>query len=82
MLKESEIEIESKVKEIIADQLGVGEYELTGTTNLEFESGADDLDMFTISMRLEEKFQIDCAEDEVSLAATIEGIIKLVVGKM
>ncbi|NLZ47543.1 MAG: acyl carrier protein [Clostridiales bacterium] len=64
-----------KVKEIIVDQLGVDEEEITLETTFE-DLGVDSLDLFQIVIEIEESFniKIENAEDIKSVKDAVEFI--------
>ncbi len=65
-----------KIREIIVDQLGVSEDEVTLTTSLKEELGVDSLDLFEIIMQLEEVFGVEIPSEDLVDAVTIEDVIK------
>ena len=65
-----------KNREIIVDQLGVSEDEVTLTTSLKEELGVDSLDLFEIIMQLEEVFGVEIPSEDLVDAVTIEDVIK------
>ncbi|MCI5727107.1 MAG: acyl carrier protein [Clostridium sp.] len=65
-----------KIREIIVDQLGVSEDEVTLTTSLKEELGVDSLDLFEIIMQLEETFGVEIPSEDLVDAVTIEDVIK------
>lgn len=66
-----------KVKEIIADELGVSEDEITMDTTFE-DLGADSLDLFQIINTLEEEFDIEFDNDESSEIKTVGDAVEYV----
>ena len=64
-----------KIREIIVDQLGVSEDEVTLTTSLKEELGVDSLDLFEIIMQLEEVFGVEIPSEDLVDAVTIEDVI-------
>ena len=48
-----------KMKEIIAEQLGVEEDEITMDTSFKEDLGADSLDLFELTMALEEEYDTE-----------------------
>jgi acyl carrier protein len=65
-----------KVKEIVAEQLGVGVEELTKETSLKDDLNADSLDLFQIIMSLEETFDIEIPTEDTEKIDTIGDIEK------
>jgi len=64
----------SKVKEIIAEQLGTDVSELTPETSLKDDLNADSLDLFQIIMSLEEEFDIEIPTEDTENINTIGDI--------
>jgi acyl carrier protein len=56
--------IESKVKSIIADQLGVGEDEIKPESSFIEDLGADSLDIVELVMAMEEEFEVEIPDEE------------------
>ena len=57
-----------KMKEIIAEQLGVEEDEITPDTSFKEDLGADSLDLFEMVMALEENYGIEIPTDDTGSA--------------
>ena len=64
----------NKVKEVVANQLGVEVAELTRETSLKEELNADSLDLFQIIMSLEEEFGIEIPTEDTESINTIGDI--------
>ncbi|MBX3278286.1 MAG: acyl carrier protein [Acidobacteria bacterium] len=56
--------IEDKVKQIIVDELGVEESEVTMNASFIEDLGADSLDTVELVMRFEEEFGIEIPDEE------------------
>ena len=56
-------EIENKVKQIIVDELGVDENEVTPNARFIDDLGADSLDTVELVMRFEEEFGIEIPDE-------------------
>ena len=56
--------IETKVKSIIADQLGVGEDEIKPESSFIEDLGADSLDIVELVMAMEEEFEVEIPDEE------------------
>jgi acyl carrier protein len=57
-------EIENKVKQIIVDELGVDENEVTPNARFIDDLGADSLDTVELVMRFEEEFGIEIPDED------------------
>lgn len=55
-----------KMREIIAQQLGIDEEEITPDTSFKEDLGADSLDLFELTMALEDEYDIEISDDEIS----------------
>ncbi len=64
--------VEDKVKEIIVDQLGVDEKQVTGPASFIDDLGADSLDIVELVMALEEAFEIEIPDEDAEKIATVE----------
>ena len=60
-----------KLKSIIAEVLNVEEDEITMDTTFVDDLGADSLDVFQISMGLEEEFDIEIPNEEAEKIVTV-----------
>ena len=63
--------IETKVKSIIADQLGVGEDEIKPESSFIEDLGADSLDIVELVMAMEEEFDIEIPDEDAERIQTI-----------
>ena len=54
-----------KVKELIAEQLDVKADDITETSNIQDDLGADSLDVVDLVMALEDEFDVEIPEDQV-----------------
>ncbi len=64
-------EIESKVKAIIVDKLGVDEAEVVATASFTNDLGADSLDTVELIMEFEKEFGINIPDDQAEKIATV-----------
>jgi acyl carrier protein len=71
-----ESEIESKVVEAIADQLGVAKSEITRTS--EFDAICDSLDKAELMMEFEDLFEIAITDEAASKLKTVADAIEFV----
>jgi acyl carrier protein len=65
-----------KIKEIVAEQLGVEVTELKEETSLKDDLNADSLDLFQIIMSLEEEYEIEIPTEDTENINTIGDIEK------
>ena len=67
--------IESKVKAITADQLGVAEEEITLESRFIEDLGADSLDLVELIMAMEEEFETDIPDEEAEKIISVQHAI-------
>jgi len=65
-----------RVKEIIVEQLGVDESEVTEDAKFIEDLGADSLDTVELVMALEEEFNIEIPDDQAEKLTTVGSAIK------
>lgn len=64
-----------KMKEIIADQLGVSEDEVTLEASFKKDLDADSLDLFELVMALEEEYDVEIPSDDLAELNTVGDVI-------
>ena len=64
-----------KMKEIIADQLGVSEDEVTLEASFKEDLDADSLDLFEFVMALEEEYDVEIPSDDLAVLNTVGDVI-------
>ena len=64
-------DVESKVKSIIVDKLGVDESEVTRDANFTNDLGADSLDTVELIMEFEKEFDISIPDEDAENIATV-----------
>jgi acyl carrier protein len=69
-------EIEHKVKQIIIDELGVDEAEVTASARFIDDLGADSLDTVELVMRLEEEFNIEIPDEDAEKLNRVCDVLK------
>ena len=70
--------IEQKVRNIIADQLGVGEDEIKITSSFIEDLGADSLDIVELVMAMEEEFEVEIPDEEAENIKTVQDAVNYV----
>ena len=70
--------VEEKVKQIIAEQLGVDEAEVTPTASFVDDLGADSLDTVELVMAFEEGFEIEIPDEDAEKIQTVQDAITYV----
>ncbi len=70
-----------KVKELIAEELGIEEDTITKESILSDDLGADSLDAIELIMAVEEAFDIEIADSDAQNMQTVMDIITYLEGK-
>ena len=70
--------IEEQVKNIVAEQLGVKEEEVTADASFVDDLGADSLDTVELVMALEEAFECEIPDEEAEKITTVQQAIDYV----
>ena len=69
---------EEKVKQIIVEQLGVDEAEVTASASFQDDLGADSLDIVELVMAFEEAFDIEIPDEDAEKIKTVKDAIDYV----
>ena len=67
--------VEERVKQIIVEQLGVDEAEVTPTASFVDDLGADSLDTVELVMAFEESFGIEIPDEDAEKIRTVQDAI-------
>jgi acyl carrier protein len=70
--------LEEKVKQIIVEQLGVDEAEVTPTASFVDDLGADSLDQVELVMAFEEAFEIEIPDEDAEKIQTVKAAIEYI----
>ena len=70
--------IEQRVKNIVAEQLGVNESEIKTESSFVDDLGADSLDTVELVMALEEEFECEIPDEEAEKITTVQQAIDYV----
>jgi acyl carrier protein len=73
--------VEQKVKQIIADQLGVDIEKITPEARFVDDLGADSLDVVELIMAFEEEFGIEIPDEDAEKIATVKDVIDYINSK-
>ncbi|MCH7690673.1 MAG: acyl carrier protein [candidate division Zixibacteria bacterium] len=70
--------IDERVKNIIIEQLGVEESQVTETAKFVEDLGADSLDTVELVMALEEEFTVEIPDEDAEKIATVGDAVKYI----
>ena len=71
-------EIFDKLKELVVDQLGVEEDEVTMEASMQDDLGADSLDLVDLVMSVEEEFGVKVADEDLENIKTVVDIVNYI----
>jgi len=71
--------IADRVREIIADELGVGLELVQPDADLREQLGADSMDALSLTLAVEDAFQIEIPDDDATQLLTVGDVIRYVV---
>ena len=74
-------DIESKVKEIIMNKLGVDEGQVTPEASFTNDLGADSLDTVELVMEFEKAFNLQIPDEDAEKISTVGDAVKYIQGK-
>lgn len=81
-LKETEVNIFNKVRNIVVQQLGVDEQQVTLEANFANDLGADSLDTVELVMAIEEEFNIEIPDEDAEKIATLNQAVRFIEEKI
>jgi len=70
--------IEERVKQIVAEQLGVDEGQVTNEAAFMDDLGADSLDTVELVMALEEEFDIEISDEDAEKIQTVQDAVNYI----
>ena len=71
-------DIEHRVKQIVAEQLGIEQSRIANTNSLTYGLGADSLDKVELVMAIEDEFAIEITDSDAEASQTVQAIIDYV----
>ncbi|MGA7179184.1 MAG: acyl carrier protein [Thiobacillaceae bacterium] len=72
------MDIEARVKKIVAEQLGVNEGDVKNESSFVDDLGADSLDTVELVMALEEEFECEIPDEDAEKITTVQQAINYV----
>jgi len=69
---------QDRVKDIIADQLGISIEDVRVDSVFSSDLGADDLDFMELVMAFEEEFEVEIGEDDAENLDTVQNVIDFI----
>ncbi len=82
MSKKNSTNVEARIKQIIADQLGLREEEIKGESSFVDDLGADSLDIVELIMTMEEDFELEIPDEEAEKILKVQDAINYVNSKI
>lgn len=64
-----------KIKELIAEQLGIDEASITAEKSLKEDLNADSLDLFELVTNLEDAYEIEIPAEDLEAMVTVQDVI-------
>ena len=72
--------VETRVKEIVCEQLGVSEDEVTPQASFIDDLGADSLDIVELVMALEEEYEMEISDEDAEKIKTVQDVVTYIEG--
>ncbi len=71
-------EVQDKIKQIIVDELGVDEAEVTENARFIEDLGADSLDLVEVIMAIEQEFNLEIEDDDAENIRTVGDAVNFI----
>ncbi len=71
-------QVKRRLKEIIAEQLGISEDEIVPEASFVDDLGADSLDLVELIMALEEEFDMEISDEDAEKIQTVQDAINYI----
>ena len=65
-----------QIKKMVADNLGVEESKITENASFKDDLGADSLDLFELTMALEDEYGIEIPSEDLEKIVTVGDVVK------
>ncbi len=75
------LNIQARVKEIVIEQLGVNEDEVTPEASFLEDLGADSLDIVELVMALEEEYELEISDEDAENIKTVQDVVSYIEGR-
>jgi len=73
------VDVLEKVKEIVAERLGVDQDEIEPGSSFVDDLGADSLDVVELVMAFEEEFDLEIPDEDVEQIATVQDAVNYII---
>ena len=70
--------VQTRVKEIVCEQLGVSEEEVTPEASFIEDLGADSLDIVELVMALEEEYEMEISDEDAESIITVQDAVNFI----
>ena len=70
--------VEERLREIVIDQLGVNEEEVTNEASFQEDLGADSLDVVELVMQIEEEWGLEIADEDAERILTFQDALNYI----
>jgi acyl carrier protein len=75
-------QIETRIKKVVSEQLGIAQEDVAPKQNFVDDLGADSLDTIELVMALEDEFELEITDEDAEKISTVDQAIKYVESKL